>query len=66
MPTKTRRQVPILIEFAGQKVPSDLFATAAEPHTDISMKVREKGWKPYRVRFDDKHPAWIVSSLECR
>jgi hypothetical protein len=67
MRTNSRRQtIPIFIEFAGQKMRSELFATEAERSTDISLKVREEGWKPYRVRFDDKRPAWIVSSLVYR
>jgi hypothetical protein len=66
MPGKSREQIPIFIEIAGQKIRSVLSATEGEPRADISMKVRENGWKPFRVRFDDRHPAWIVSSLDCR
>jgi hypothetical protein len=64
MRTKIRRRCPILVEFAGQMIRSDLFASDAEKPADIAIKIRDKGWKPYRVRFDDGHSAWIVSSLE--
>jgi hypothetical protein len=64
MRTKQRR-CPILIEFKGQVVKSDLFATGVEQPADISMKIRDEGLgKPFRVRFDDSKSAWVVSTLE--
>jgi hypothetical protein len=27
------------------------------------MRLREQGWSPYRVRFDDAQGAWIAASL---
>jgi hypothetical protein len=66
MRTKIRRRCPILVEFQGQVVKSDLFASDAEQPADISMKIREGGWKPFRVRFDESKSSWVVSSLEYR
>ena len=59
-----RRRCPILVEFEGQVVKSELFASDAEQPADISMKIREGGWKPFRVRFDATNSAWVVSTLE--
>jgi hypothetical protein len=59
-----QRQCAILVESKGQVIKSDLFASDTEQPADISMKVREQGWKPFRVRFDDSNSAWIVSTLE--
>ena len=59
-----RRRCPILIECQGQVVRSDLFASDAEQPANISMKIREVGWKPFRVRFDDSNSVWVVSTLE--
>jgi hypothetical protein len=42
---------------------SNLLATDAEKAADIAIRIREMGWKPYRVRFDDNSSTWIVSSL---
>jgi hypothetical protein len=66
MRTKIPRRCPILVEFQGRMVKSDLFASDAEQPADISMKIREGGWKPFRVRFDDRNSAWVVSTLEYR
>ena len=60
-----RRRCPILVEFQGQVVKSDLFATEIEEPADISMKIRDGGLgNPFRVRFDNSQSAWVVSTLE--
>ena len=61
--TKQRR-CPILVESKGQAVKTHLFASDAEQPADIAIRVREEGWKPFRVRFDDSNSAWVVSTLE--
>ena len=67
MRAKIRRQCPILIEFKGQVVKSDLFASDVEQPADISLKIRDEGWgKPFRVRFDDTTSVWVVSTLAYR
>jgi hypothetical protein len=53
-----------MIELEGQLIKSRVFASEAEQPAEISIKVRERGWLPYRVRFDQSKPAWIVSSLD--
>ena len=66
MRTKSRRR-PILVEFQGRLVKSDLFASEIEEPADISMKIRDGGLgQPFRVRFDNSQSAWVVSTLECR
>jgi hypothetical protein len=61
-----QRKCSILIEFSGQVIRSSLIASDADRPAEISLKVRDEGWKPYKVRFDESKPAWIVSSLEYR
>jgi hypothetical protein len=63
MHTKQRR-CPILVETKGQMIKSDLFASDAEQPADISIKIRDRGWKPFRVRFDDSNSSWVVSTIE--
>jgi hypothetical protein len=63
MRTKILR-CPILVEHGGSLIKADIFASDAEQPADVAMKLRDKGWSPYRVRFDDSQAAWIVSSLE--
>ena len=63
MRANTRRRFPVLIELEGQVIPSVMVASAAEDPADIAIKVREHGWVPFRVRFDNPKAAWIVSTL---
>jgi len=63
MRTKSRVRYPILVEFEGTMTRSELFASETEKPADIAIKIREEGFRPYRVRFDDNSSTWIVSSL---
>ena len=64
MRTKGVRPRPVLIEFGGRIIKSEVFASASEQPADVAIRLRERGWNPYRVRFDDGQAAWIVSSLD--
>jgi hypothetical protein len=57
------RKRPIMIELDGHLIKSHVLASEAEQPAEVSIKIREKGWLPYRVRFDESQAAWIVSSL---
>ena len=58
------RRYPVLIESAGNRKRAGFSAPAAEQPFRITMKLREKGWHPYRVRFDPAVEAWIVSVID--
>ena len=64
MRAKNRRRCPVLVELGSDIIKSDIFASDAEQPAEVAIKLREKGWSPYRVRFDDTQAAWIVSSLD--
>jgi hypothetical protein len=57
------RRCPILVDVDGRLIKSELFAPQAEQPVAISMMLREKGWMPIRVRFDEQQCAWIVREL---
>jgi len=52
-----------MIELDGKLIKSHVFASEGEPPVEVSLRVRDKGWVPYRVRFDKSQAAWIVSTL---
>jgi hypothetical protein len=58
------RRCPIFIELEGQVIASKLLAAVSEQPAMVAVKMRDRGWNPYRVRFDDTRYAWIVSSLD--
>ena len=60
----SHRRYPVLIESAGTRKRAGFSAPVGEQPFRITMKLREKGWHPYRVRFDATEEAWIVSVID--
>jgi hypothetical protein len=63
MKTRSSAQCPILIEHDGRVINSRIMASHAEQPADVAMKLREDGWRPYRVRFDASQGAWLATNL---
>jgi hypothetical protein len=58
------RKCPVLIESHKVRVPSGLsFSPSAEPF-EVSIALREIGWKAYRVEFDPAPVAWIAKIID--
>jgi len=55
---------PVLIEFGAQLLESQIVAGKGEEPAQISIRVRDRGWAPYRVRFDEGRDAWVVSAFD--
>jgi len=55
---------PVLIEFGAETIKSQIVAPETEEPAQVSLRVRDRGWAPYRVRFDQGQAAWIVSTFE--
>jgi hypothetical protein len=66
MRVKRDARYPVMVEVDGRAVKSPIVASVAEAPAQVSMRVRQEGWEPYRVRFDESQAAWIVSSLASR
>ena len=64
MRAKVRQRCPVMIELHGEGIKSVVVASAAEHPADVAIKLREHGWSPYRVRFDETKAAWIVSTID--
>jgi hypothetical protein len=58
------RRYPVLIETSGSRRRAGFSASAGEEPSRITMKLREKGWTPYRARFDAAAEAWVVSVID--
>jgi hypothetical protein len=61
---KKARVCPVLIERGGHIIKSEIVASDNEEPARISMRMRDKGWAPYRVRFDEGQSAWVVSTFD--
>lgn len=66
MRSKRDAPCPVVVEVDGRTVTSPIAASVGEEPVQVSLRVRQAGWLPYRVRFDESQPAWVVSSLVSR
>jgi hypothetical protein len=58
------RKCPVLIETSSGRTPAKVsFSTTAQP-VDVSLALREIGWKAYQVRFDPTASAWIAKVID--
>jgi hypothetical protein len=58
------RKCPVLIETSSGRISAKLsFPTTAQP-VEVSLTLRESGWKAYQVRFDPAIPAWIAKVID--
>ncbi|HEY2229100.1 MAG TPA: hypothetical protein VGI22_15480 [Xanthobacteraceae bacterium] len=58
------RKCPVLIESRYGRSASGLSASPAAQPFEISLALREKGWKAYRVAFDPAAGAWIAKVID--
>ena len=61
---KKARLRPVLIELDREIIKSEIVASDAEEPAQVSIRLRDKGWAPYKVRFDDGQGAWIASAFD--
>ena len=58
------RKCPVLIESHNTRAPSGLsFLPSAQP-CEITLALREIGWRAYRVQFDPQARAWIAKVID--
>jgi len=59
-----KRRFPILVETSSQRAPTGVFAASNDEPAVVALKLREKGWQPYRVRLDETAGTWIASVID--
>ncbi len=58
------RGFPVLVDVNGRRVATGLRAVATEKPVVVALRLRERGWDPYKVSFDDAGGAWIALVFE--
>ena len=58
------RKCPVLIETPQGRTPAGLSASPSTQPFEISLALREKGWKAYRVQFDPAAVAWVAKVID--
>ena len=55
-----KQTFPIFIEADGHRVGTGLRAPATEQPVMVALRLRDRGWDPYKVSFDSVSGAWIA------
>jgi hypothetical protein len=58
------RKCPVLIESYDTRTPSGLSVLPSAQPFEITMALREIGWRAYRVQFDPAAAAWIAKVID--
>jgi hypothetical protein len=60
----SKRRVPVLVETSLRRTPTGVCAAQTDEPADVALRLREKGWQPYRVRLDEAAGAWIALVID--
>ena len=60
----SKQRYTVLIETPAGRVPAKLTVPATADAVEVAMKLREKGWEPYRLRLEAEQSAWVVSVID--
>jgi hypothetical protein len=60
------RGFPVLVEVNGRRVATGLRAAATEKPVVIALQLRDRGWDPYKISFDEDGGAWTALVFEAK
>jgi hypothetical protein len=55
---------PVLIESRYGRAPVGLSVRASAQPCEVSIALREKGWRAYQVHFDAEEVAWVARVID--
>lgn len=58
------RRCPVLVETSQGRTRAGIWASSTAQPFEVSLALREMGWRAYRVRFDPKAGAWIATVFD--
>jgi hypothetical protein len=59
-----KRLCSILVETYKGQSSAGLSAPATAQPAEVALALREKGWMPYRIRFDPEADVWIAKVID--
>ena len=62
MPHRCRRRV--FVDTPKRRVSAGFTVPEAADAADVSMRLRERGWAPYRLHLDAEQGAWIAVVID--
>jgi hypothetical protein len=59
-----KRQCSVLVETYQGRSFSGLAAPPTAQPVEVAIALREKGWVPYRIRFEPEEDVWIAKVID--
>ena len=59
-----KRSCPVLVETYQSWSPSGVYAPLTALPTDVTIALREKGWVPYRIWFEEQEDLWVAKVID--
>jgi hypothetical protein len=55
------RGFPVMIDVSGTRIEAGFRAPPREKPVMIALRLRDRGWDPYKVSFDAKAGIWVAA-----
>ena len=59
-----KRLCPVLVETYQGRSHTGLSAPPTAQRVEVALALREKGWVPYRIRFEPDEDVWIAKVID--
>jgi hypothetical protein len=59
-----KRSCPVLVETYQGRFPSGVYAPTTAHPTEVTIALREKGWVPYRIWFEEQEDLWVAKVID--
>lgn len=56
----------VFIETPNGRIGAGFSVPTAADAADVSMRLRERGWAPYRLRLDHEQDCWTAAVIDWR
>lgn len=56
----------VFVETSKGRVSAGFSVPAAADAADVSVRLRERGWAPYRLRLDRERDCWVAAVIDWR
>src|SRR5262245_3418977 len=61
-----QRRYPVIVDTPQGRVPAGFSAPANEEPVGVSLRLRDRGWSVYKVRFDADAGLWIAAVINSK
>jgi hypothetical protein len=59
-----KRNCAVLVETYQGRSPSGVYASPTADPIEVALALREKGWAPYRVWYEQQDGLWVAKVID--